>query len=111
MRNLLVSSFSHPNVDGLILASFWAGDGIATDAASLVAQDWTNRDTLAVWDEYVLHRWRTSASTLTNGAGRGTIHGYFGTYKARVQVGDTWYEAYVGHHNYATDVSRIVLKN
>ena len=111
MRNLLVSSFSHPNVDGLILASFWAGDGIATDAASLVAQDWTNRDTLAVWDEYVLHRWRTSASTLTNGAGRGTIHGYFGTYKARVQVGDTWYEAYVGHHNYATEVSRIVLKN
>ncbi len=110
MRELLTAAYSHPYVDGLILASFWAGDGLGLEGTALAAQDWSSREALVAWDDLVLHRWRSAASTTTDAGGRGVIRGYYGTYKARIRVGDEWYETYVGHHNYAKESARIVLK-
>ena len=112
MRDILVAAFSHPALDGFILAGFWEGDHPnALTGGALVRTDWSYRPAMEAWDNLIFKTWRTNLESTTDANGAAAPRGFYGTYKVRVKFGTKWYETLVGHHKFATGDAEISISD
>lgn len=82
-RDFLIAVYSHPVIEGVTMWGFWQGDHWKPDAA-LYRKDWSPKSNAAVWDEYVLGKWKTDVTFPTDRKGNSTVHAHFGTYTVTV---------------------------
>jgi endo-1,4-beta-xylanase len=82
-RDFLIACYSHPAVTGFILWGFWEATHWRP-AAAMIRQDWTPKPNLAVWQEWVLEKWRTRIDSVTDANGSFTTRGHLGSYHVTV---------------------------
>lgn len=81
-RDLLIACFSHPAYTGFLWWGFWEGSHWKPEAASW-AKDWMPRKRADVFREWVMGRWKTEVSVLTDDQGVATWRGFPGWYEVR----------------------------
>ncbi|MEO0630462.1 MAG: endo-1,4-beta-xylanase, partial [Planctomycetota bacterium] len=84
-RDVLITAYSYPGVEGVLLWGFWADRHWRPDAA-LFASDWTPTPQVAIWDDYVLGAWRETAPATTNNQGAAEIRCHHGTYRVTATI-------------------------
>ena len=87
-RDFLTVSFSHPDINGIILWGFWENQHWRPNAA-LFRKDWTIKPNGQVWKDLVLKKWKTN----TDGTSAAD-----GTYSTRAFLGD--YEITITSNNH-----------
>jgi len=85
-RDFLIASFSHPQINGILLWGFWEGQHWRPDAA-LFRKDWSIKPNGQVWKDLVLRKWWTSADGATGADGRYSVRGFLGDYEVLVTAG------------------------
>lgn len=84
-RDFFILAFSHPSVVGLQLWGFWEKSHWIPVAA-MYRDDWSEKPNAAVYKSLVLDQWRTRTSAATTADGTLKIRGFFGDYRATVEV-------------------------
>ena len=79
LRDFMIAAYSHPTIEGIIMWGFWEGRHWRPRAA-LYRRDWSAKPNAAVWDEWVLKRWRTDASLRSGDGGMCEIRAFFGDF-------------------------------
>lgn len=88
-RDLLIASFSHPDVEAFLIWGFWDGAHYS-NYAPIYHKDWSIKPTGRVWMDLVMDRWWTRASGATSVDGVFATRGFLGDYLVRVtHDGDT----------------------
>jgi len=88
-RDVLIASFSHPNLEAIIQWGFWE-NAHWKPAAALWRKDWTIKPSGAVYVDLVTKQWWTSKTVKTNASGSCKIRGFLGDYKISVtHAGET----------------------
>lgn len=82
-RDFLIASFSHPQINGILLWGFWAGQHWRPDAA-LFRKDWTIKPNGQVWKDLVLGKWWTRADGASGADGNFATRGFLGDYQVTV---------------------------
>jgi GH35 family endo-1,4-beta-xylanase len=85
-RDFLTASFSHPQINGIVLWGFWAAQHWRPDAA-LYRKDWSLKPNGQVWKDLVLGKWWTNAEGVSADDGTFSMRGFLGDYEAIVTVG------------------------
>jgi hypothetical protein len=85
-RDFLTASFSHPQINGIVLWGFWAAQHWRPDAA-LYRKDWSLKPNGQVWKDLVLGKWWTNAEGVSAADGTFSMRGFLGDYEAIVTVG------------------------
>ncbi len=78
-RDFLIASFSHPNINGIVLWGFWESQHWRPDAA-LFRKDWSVKPNGQVWQDLVLNKWTTNTQAKTSPAGTCSIRAFLGDY-------------------------------
>jgi endo-1,4-beta-xylanase len=86
-RDFLTASFSHPNINGILIWGFWENAHWRPQAA-MYRKDWSPRPIAGVWQQLVLKDWRTQAKG-TSGSGEYRVRGFQGAYAVSVAAGGT----------------------
>ena len=84
-RDFLTASFSHPEVNGIVLWGFWEGQHWRPDAA-LFRKDWTIKPNGQVWKDLVLGKWWTHAQGTSAADGTYSNPGFVGDYEVTVRA-------------------------
>ena len=85
-RDFLITSFSDPEINGILLWGFWAKEHWRPDAA-LFRRDWSVKPNGKVWKDLVLGKWRTNVDGTTEGDGTFSTRGFLGDYEVTVSAG------------------------
>ena len=85
-RDVLIASFSHPNMVGIVQWGFWE-DAHWKPAAALWRSDWSLKPTGQVFLDLVKKQWWTDVSGETDEAGRCQFRGFLGDYLVSVDHG------------------------
>jgi len=85
-RDFMTVLFSHPQVAGILMWGFWAGQHWKPDAA-LYDRDWTIRPHGKVWMDLVSKEWWTDAAARTDARGACKVRGFLGEYEVTVEAG------------------------
>ena len=85
-RDFLTASFSHPNINGIVLWGFWEGAHWRPNAA-MYRKDWSPRPMADVWKDLILKQWWTDQHASTNVAGIAEMRGFLGDYEIAATVG------------------------
>jgi endo-1,4-beta-xylanase len=80
LRDFLTASFSHPDINGILLWGFWEGSHWRPNAA-MFRKDWSPRPIAGVWKDLVFKQWWTDAHVTTNASGISQIRGFLGDYE------------------------------
>ncbi|MFW5698487.1 MAG: endo-1,4-beta-xylanase [Planctomycetota bacterium] len=83
LREILITCFSHPQVDGFVIWGYWDGSHWLGNAPFYRA-DWSAKPGLAVWRELVRDRWWTEVAGTTDAEGRFAFRGFKGRYEVVV---------------------------
>jgi GH35 family endo-1,4-beta-xylanase len=86
-RDFLTVSFSHPEINGILLWGFWEGQHWRPDAA-LLRKDWTIKPNGQVWKDLVLGKWWTRTDGYTAADGTYSTRGFLGDYDSTVTAGN-----------------------
>jgi endo-1,4-beta-xylanase len=87
LRDTLIAAYSSAGADGFLMWGF-TDDAHWMDSAPLFRHGWVPKPGLAVWEEWVLGQWRSTAAGVTNTTGGwadAAMH--HGEYSVRVQCG------------------------
>lgn len=87
LRDTLIALYSSPSADGFLMWGF-TDDAHWLHSAPLFRSGWVGKPGLAVWEEWVLGKWRTDVSGITDSAGgweAGPVH--HGEYNVEVRCG------------------------
>lgn len=82
-RDFLTASYSHPNVNGIMLWGFWEGQHWKP-AAAMYRKDWSERPIAKVWRDLVLTQWRTNTTLKTGEDGSATVRAFHGDFQVTV---------------------------
>jgi endo-1,4-beta-xylanase len=82
LRDLLTVLYSHPDVEGFVMWGFWDG-AHWHHKAPLFNQDWSPKPSAKVWEDLVLHAWRSDLQGLSDAKGSASFTGYLGDYDIR----------------------------
>lgn len=85
-RDFLTASFSHPNINGIMIWGFWEGSHWRPNAA-MFRKDWSPRPTAAVWKDLIFKQWWTDEHVTTSGQGAAKLRGFLGDYEIDAAVG------------------------
>jgi GH35 family endo-1,4-beta-xylanase len=85
-RDFLTASFSHPNINGIMIWGFWEGAHWRPNAA-MYRKDWSPRPIAGVWKDLIFKQWWTDAHSKSNAAGTTTLRGFQGDYDVEVTTG------------------------
>ncbi|HBA84520.1 MAG TPA: hypothetical protein DCZ95_10540 [Verrucomicrobia bacterium] len=80
LRDVMITAFSHPAVEGIYIWGFWEGRQPHPEAA-LYRLDGTPKKSAAAWRDLVFRDWWTQESVLTDSNGVARIRGYLGRYE------------------------------
>lgn len=83
-RDFLTASFSHPNINGVMIWGFWEGAHWKPNAA-MFRKDWSERPIAGIWKELVFKKWWTDAGGQTDAAGQYQVRGFLGDYEVVVK--------------------------
>jgi endo-1,4-beta-xylanase len=86
-RDFLTVSFSHPEINGILLWGFWEDQDWRPDAA-LFRKDWTIKPNGQVWKDLVLGKWWTRADGFSAADGTYSTRGFLGDYEMKVTAGN-----------------------
>ncbi len=82
-RDLLILCYSHPAYTGFVMWGFWEGSHWKPETA-LWRQDWSEKPSAKVWQEWVTGHWKTKSTVTSNTKGLATLSGHFGRYEITV---------------------------
>jgi endo-1,4-beta-xylanase len=82
-RDFLIASFSHANVNGIILWGFWESQHWRPDAA-LFRKDWSIKLNGQVWKDLVLNKWSTNTQAKTTPTGTYSTRAFLGDYEITI---------------------------
>lgn len=85
MRDVLTATFSHPNVNGIVNWSFWAGASWKPKAA-LFDEAWQPTAAGRAWTDLINRDWWTDIQGKTGLTGTFACRGFLGSYQIDVQV-------------------------
>ena len=85
-RDFLTASFSHPNLNGILIWGFWEG-AHWRPLAAMYRRDWSPRPIAGVWRDLVYKQWWTSVDGKTDAAGTFATRGFLGDYEVTVTRG------------------------
>jgi GH35 family endo-1,4-beta-xylanase len=85
-RDFLTASFSHPNINGILLWGFWESAHWRPNAA-MYRKDWSPRPIAGVWKDLVFKQWWTDQRASTSDAGTIQMRGFLGDYDITATVG------------------------
>jgi GH35 family endo-1,4-beta-xylanase len=85
-RDFLTASFSHPQINGILLWGFWESQHWRPDAA-LFRKDWSIKPNGQVWKNLVMGKWWTNADGATGANGTYSTRGFLGDYQVVVTAG------------------------
>jgi hypothetical protein len=80
----MTALFSQPQVNGIIMWGFWAGQHWRPNAA-LFRQDWSLKPNGLAWSNLVFKEWWTTTSVVADANGLVTVRGFKGDYAHRGQ--------------------------
>ena len=83
-RDMLIASFSQPQVEAFVIWGWWEGDHWKPSGAML-KKDWSPRANYASWRDLVYGDWWTEDSLTTDANGRVNLRGFKGDYDLTVQ--------------------------
>ncbi len=86
-RDFLTVSFSHPEINGILLWGFWESQDWRPDAA-LFRKDWSIKPNGQVWKDLVLGKWWTRADGDSAADGTFSTRGFLGDYDVKVTAGN-----------------------
>jgi GH35 family endo-1,4-beta-xylanase len=86
LRDFLTASFSHPNLNGILIWGFWEGSHWRPKAA-MYRNDWSERPIASVWKDLIFKQWWTDQRVETNGAGSAEVRGFLGDYEITASAG------------------------
>src|SRR5256885_15536850 len=86
LRDFLTASFSHPNVNGIMIWGFWEGAHWRPNAA-MYREDWSPRPIAGVWKDLIFKQWWTDQHTSTNREGVVEVPGFLGDYEIAATIG------------------------
>ena len=86
MRDVLTATFSHPNVNGILNWSFWAGASWKPKAA-LFDEAWQPTAAGRAWTDLIHRDWWTDAKGATGVDGTFACRAFLGEYQVDVQAG------------------------
>jgi GH35 family endo-1,4-beta-xylanase len=86
LRDLLIASFSHPNIHAIIQWGFWENQHWKPGAA-LWRSDWSLKPAGKVFVDLVSKRWWTDETTKSEADGTCQIRGFLGDYEVTVDHG------------------------
>ncbi len=90
LRDMLLAAYSHPKCTGFITWGFWDSQHWKNHSPFYKA-DWTARDTVAVWKQYVRGEWETHESGKTDNNGVFSVRGHRGEYDVSVKYANKSY--------------------
>ncbi len=82
-RDFLIASFSHPNINGIVLWGFWESQHWRPDAA-LFRKDWSIKPNGQVWKDLVLNKWTTNTQAQTAPTGTYSTRAFLGDYEITI---------------------------
>ncbi|RYZ64172.1 MAG: hypothetical protein EOP08_09530, partial [Proteobacteria bacterium] len=82
-RDFLTASFSHQNINGVLIWGFWEG-AHWRPLAAMYRKDWSPRPIAGVWKDLIYKQWWTNADGKTNAAGAYKTRGFLGDYEVTV---------------------------
>jgi GH35 family endo-1,4-beta-xylanase len=85
-RDFLTASFSHPEINGILLWGFWEDQHWRPDAA-LYRKDWSIKPNGQVWKDLVLGKWWTNVHGVSAADGTYSARGFLGDYEVTVTGG------------------------
>jgi endo-1,4-beta-xylanase len=85
-RDFLTTSFSDPEINGILLWGFWASQHWRPEAA-LFRTDWSLKPNGRVWKDLVLGKWWTNANGTSAADGTYSTRGFWGDYELIVTAG------------------------
>ena len=85
-RDFLIASFSHPEINGILLWGFWEGQHWRPNAA-LFREDWTIKPNGQVWKDLVLGKWWTNSHGTSAADGTYSTPGFLGDYELTATAG------------------------
>jgi endo-1,4-beta-xylanase len=86
-RDFLTVSFSHPEINGILIWGFWENQAWRPDAA-LFRKDWSIKPNGQVWKDLVLGKWWTRADGHSAADGTYSTRAFLGDYDVNVTAGD-----------------------
>jgi endo-1,4-beta-xylanase len=85
-RDLLIASFSHPNIEAFTVWGWWEGDHWRPNGA-MVRRDWTAKPNYHAWRKLIFSDWWTNETISSGATGEAKIRGFLGSYKVTVTAG------------------------
>ncbi len=85
LRDLMTALFSQPQVDGIVMWGFWAGQHWRPNAA-LFRQDWSLKPSAVAWSNLVFKEWWTSADAVADADGVVRIRAFKGDHDVTVAL-------------------------
>jgi endo-1,4-beta-xylanase len=86
LRDFLTASFSHPNINGIMIWGFWESAHWRPNAA-MYRKDWSARPIAGVWKDLIFKQWWTDQHVSTNDKGIAEVRGFLGNYEIAASVG------------------------
>ena len=86
LRDFLTASFSHPNINGIVIWGFWESAHWRPNAA-MYRKDWSPRPIAGVRKDLIFKQWWTDQHASTSDAGKVEIRGFLGDYDITVAAG------------------------
>jgi endo-1,4-beta-xylanase len=83
MHDYLTVMFSHPAMEAITLWGFWEGSHWMPNAA-LYRDDWSEKPSLAAYQDLVLDEWWTDATGMSDEEGQYLLRGFKGEYEITV---------------------------
>ena len=83
LHDFMTALFSQPQVNGIVMWGFWAGQHWRPNAA-LFRQDWSLKPNGIAWSNLVFKEWWTSTNAIVDANGAVTVRGFKGDYDVTV---------------------------
>ena len=83
LRDFMTALFSQPQVNGIVMWGFWAGQHWRPNAA-LFRTDWSLKPNGIAWSNLVFKEWWTATNVMADATGTVTVRGFKGDYDVAV---------------------------
>ncbi len=81
----LTAAYSHPAITSFLMWGFWEGaHWLGKEGGAMYNQDWTPRPMAKVYEDLVLHKWRTNATEKSDRKGEIGLRAFLGTHTITV---------------------------
>lgn len=87
VRDFLTAAFSDPNIESFLIWGFWAKTHFLGESGALYRADWSPRPAALVFEDLILHQWRTNTTLNTDRTGATATRAFLGDYEIQITSG------------------------